>query len=344
MKRLHTLDYLRGAIALGIMSYHYAVWTNGVFTADTFMGRLGIYGVGIFYLLSGLTLHFVYYDKTEISFRALGNFLKKRFLRLLPLLGLVTLISLVLYKKEFEVPDLFLNLSGLFGFVRWDVYFATGAWSIGNEFVFYAFFPFFMIFAKNYRALLILLSVVLFSLYLYYAFYALDSQVELSNQWRIYTNPLNQVFIFMAGFLTGVFLKDREIGNTISLALILIGLVIFIFYPASGNVVSLVTGPARLAFTLSCLLICIGFYKLDYTLPGVLHHPLIFLGDTSFSIYLLHPIVYRLCGDFLIYVKGFYPKFPTQYWQIGAMAVTLLVSYLVYEYFEKFFMKFGRSK
>ena len=67
MNRLYNLDYLRGLVTFGIMIYHYLSWTLGKFTADTFMGRVGIYGVSIFYVLSGLTLYYVYYDKMKPS-------------------------------------------------------------------------------------------------------------------------------------------------------------------------------------------------------------------------------------------------------------------------------------
>ncbi len=52
MKRLYNLDYLRGLAAFGIMVYHYMKYTFGTFTADSFMGKIGIYGVSVFYVLS----------------------------------------------------------------------------------------------------------------------------------------------------------------------------------------------------------------------------------------------------------------------------------------------------
>jgi len=62
INRLNSLDYLRGIAAFGIMIYHYSSWTFGRFHADNFMGRVGVYGVAIFYVLSGLTLFHVYHE------------------------------------------------------------------------------------------------------------------------------------------------------------------------------------------------------------------------------------------------------------------------------------------
>ncbi|HEX6179628.1 MAG TPA: hypothetical protein VFZ47_00205, partial [Chitinophagaceae bacterium] len=53
--RLHSLDYLRGLAAFGIMAYHFMMWTMGEMDSSRKMGRVGIYGVSIFYVLSGLT-------------------------------------------------------------------------------------------------------------------------------------------------------------------------------------------------------------------------------------------------------------------------------------------------
>ncbi|MGZ5244541.1 MAG: acyltransferase family protein, partial [Bacteroidia bacterium] len=67
MKRIHNLDYLRGIAAFGIMAYHYLAWSFGEFSAEDFMGRFGLYGVSIFYCLSGLTLYSVYHEKFTFS-------------------------------------------------------------------------------------------------------------------------------------------------------------------------------------------------------------------------------------------------------------------------------------
>ncbi|MRI62380.1 acyltransferase, partial [Ornithobacterium rhinotracheale] len=182
-KRLYNLDYLRGLCAFGIMLYHYLSWTKGDLSATTFMGRLGIYGVSIFYILSGLTLFYVYYDKMNFCKQDIISFAKKRIFRIFPLLWLVTFCSIVISRKIPDLFNLFLNLSGLFGFVRWTAYFSAGVWSIGNELVFYAFFPFFILFSKRYKWLMIALSVIIFSFFIYFSFFKLTDSQSLGSQW-----------------------------------------------------------------------------------------------------------------------------------------------------------------
>ena len=78
INRLHNLDYLRGLAAFGIMIYHYLSSSIGRFSSESFMGRLGIYGVSIFYVLSGLTLYHVYHEQMKPSIVDTISFFKKR--------------------------------------------------------------------------------------------------------------------------------------------------------------------------------------------------------------------------------------------------------------------------
>jgi peptidoglycan/LPS O-acetylase OafA/YrhL len=288
--RLFNLDYLQGMAALGIMVYHYLSWTLGKFSSDTFLGRFGVYGVSIFYILSGLTLYYVYYDKMKPTTADLLTFFKKRFFRIFPLLWLVTLTAISLSGKMPDLFNLFLNLSGLFGFVKWDTYFSAGVWSIGNELVFYVFFPFFVLFTKRHRLLMILLSLVLLSLYLYFAFHKLPHS-SVSDQWRNYINPLNQVFLFLSGFLLGLFFRDRHFGNSVTISLLIFAIFLFIFYPVSGEQINVKIGLNRVVFTVCCFIFCLSFYKLNVQFPKVIHRPLTQLGEVSYSVYLLHPII-----------------------------------------------------
>jgi peptidoglycan/LPS O-acetylase OafA/YrhL len=344
MNRLYNLDYLRGLAAFGIMLFHYLSWTFGSYSSDSFMGRVGVYGVSIFYVLSGLTLYYVYYNKMSFSRRDVLSFFKKRIFRIFPLLWLVTIAALVIARKVPNALDLFLSLTGLFGFIKWDVSFSVGVWSIGNELVFYAFFPFFILFSKSYKLLMILLSLTFLGLYIYFAFFVLNSGETLTEQWRNYVNPLNQAFLFLGGFLIGLLLSKIKIGNATSILLLLCGLALFVFYPVEGETIHLVTGVNRLVFTLSCFLVCVGFYKLSIALPSTIHKPLTLLGEASYSVYLVHPLVYSVVGIVLMLLKSHQIlSLPDSLKIFISAPCTLIVSYFVYEYFEKYFMKFGRK-
>ncbi len=203
MKRLSSLDYLRGLAAFGVMVFHYSMWTFGLFKAEDFLGRVGLYAVAVFYVLSGITLYHVYYDKIGApSANGLKDFAIKRVFRIFPLLWVLSFLTLVLKPEQFAPLDIFLNFSGLFSLHHWKESITYGGWSIANELAFYIFFPLFVLFLKRSRALFVLLCLSLLAIYLWFAFVRLNGSWALGDirdgkdSWGDYTNPLNQVVFF----------------------------------------------------------------------------------------------------------------------------------------------------
>ena len=212
MKRINTLDYLRGLCALGIMVYHYIMFgmqTNQVtytIDVDNFLERIAIYGVSIFYILSGLTLYLVYREKDFSRINNIKSFFKKRFLRIYPLFIAVTLITFFISFKDISwnaIVKLILNVSGLFSVLSWNSYFITGGWSIGNELSFYLLFPLLMFFIRNNRIYFYTLVGVSFFFYCYFAYFIISPDLSLAENWKHYVNPLNQSFLFVSGIILG---------------------------------------------------------------------------------------------------------------------------------------------
>lgn len=144
MKRLEPLDWLRGLLALSIMIYHLISWKYYPPGADELLGRLGIYGVSMFFVLSGLTTAAVSFNFTQNA-RTAARFFVRRVFKIWPLLWLavvaVTLGGGAFKGEVVNWPLVLLNLTTLFGFVNPGGYINTGVWSIGNEMVSYALTP-----------------------------------------------------------------------------------------------------------------------------------------------------------------------------------------------------------
>jgi exopolysaccharide production protein ExoZ len=340
MKRQHNLDYLRGLAAFGIMAYHFSSWTFGHVGIESFLGRVGLYGVSVFYVLSGLTLFIVYSDRLVLDVKGILSFAKKRIFRIFPLLWLAAILTLLLTDKSASVLKILLNLTGLFGFVDWNGYIALGSWSIGNELTFYAVFPLMIWSMRRSNLALTLLALVLFGFYVYFAFFFIDPAQPIASQWNNYVNPLNQVWLFMGGFLLGKIFGKLQWSNVVPLSLIVIGLIVFSFFPASGDPVNAIIGVPRMMFTLSCFLVCLGFYKLNWKPANFIHKPFSMLGEASYSLYLIHPILYNVILELSqkFYILNVYVRVC-----LTGIA-TMILSYFVYHYFEKFFMKLGRDK
>jgi peptidoglycan/LPS O-acetylase OafA/YrhL len=155
---------------------------------------------------------------------------------------------------------------------------------------------------------------------------------------------LNQVFLFLGGFLLGMFFQNRKIATWVNLVILISGFAIFIFYPAAGDRINLVTGSARIAFTLSCFLICLGFYKTTALFPAFINKPLTLLGEASYSVYLLHPLVFTVLNYIFNLPALQFFNFPIPVRLVICIAITLVFSYFVYEKFEKYFMRLGHQK
>lgn len=192
--------------------------------------------------------------------------------------------------------------------------------------------------------LLFLTGLSLLSLYVYFAFFKLHPDQTITDQWEDYVNPLNQAFLFFSGFLMGLLFREVKVSNAMNLALLAGSLLLFTFYPVSGDRILLVTGFNRLLFTALCLMICFGFYKLQVHLPAILERPLTMLGEASYSVYLLHPIVYAFTGTAFGYAATHFFRFPESVRVFSSFALTLVFSYLTYVYFEKYFMRLGHQQ
>ena len=163
LKRNDSLDYLRGLAATGVMAYHLSLFTFGESDASTFIARIKIYAVSIFYVLSGLTL-FIANSKLTPTKESLIVFYLKRFYRIFPLLWLATLFTYLLKSSPemYTIKHLIVNITIIPGIIRSDAFMANGAWSIGNELFFYLFFPILFFLNKKNQAYFIVALAIIF--------------------------------------------------------------------------------------------------------------------------------------------------------------------------------------
>ncbi|NTW23338.1 MAG: acyltransferase [Lentimicrobium sp.] len=332
--RVQSLDYLRGLMALGIMVYHYFTWTGFKFGAETFPGKIGIYGVSVFYVLSGLTLFIVYNNK--LSFLNIHHYFIKRVFRIFPLLWLSILLSVFLLNHKTDLTTLLLNLTGLFGFVAHDRYIAIASWSIGNELVFYTIFPLILLSGRWTRFAPHLFFLISAGIGVYFAFSVMIFNMPLRFQWSNYLNPLNQVMLFSGGVLIGRLLSGKKLPPYLGIALLAFAGMAFIFYPVKGDQSTLIAGFNRIAFVLLSFAITASFLMIDFKPGKIAGFILSRLGEASYSVYLLHPIVYLM-------LKKHAGINYTNLFLLISFTVTLLLSYLVYTYFETRFISLGQS-
>lgn len=347
--RVDSLDYMRGLMALSVMIYHYASWAHIDVGVEHLLGRLGIYAVSIFFVLSGLSLTIVYNNRVSGLADVVSFFIKRAF-RILPLFWLSIVafvcfraVSCFLSGEAFDISlgRIFLNVTLLFSLFDHAGYLSTGAWSIGNEVVFYFIFP--LVFLLANRMSYVVPIVFAFScvVAVLFCFVLLSEKLLLgADQWATYVNPLNQMFLFFGGVLIGKY--GGKIDQYISVTSIYWGvgagsILIFSFYPAEGDSSAIVTGWTRLVLSMACLLFILSLYKLNPQFKSYPARVLGFFGRGCYSIYLLHPIV----AFPLVYIGGSF-NVPLFISYSIAFILTLIVSWVTFRYLEEPMMGYGK--
>lgn len=341
INRFVGLDILRGLMAISVMEYHY-IGGNALNP----LGRLGIFAVSIFFILSGLSMAIVYSNYIK-DFKTSCVFFVKRILRIWPLYWICTGYAIfhMFYLDIFHgtvselIKLIFLNLTTMFGLIKPEAYLVLGGWSIGNEIFYYLLTPFIIIlFNKNkkYGYIGFFITMLIASLF---SFQYLNSKEILANQWEKYISPLNNLFLYYSGLVMYYSYKDLNIKK-IYVSTILILSVFFLFVIPTGiDQISLVTGSNRLVFSILCMLIVFCFYKMNINKANMFTKLLEVFGLATYGVYLLHPIV----SDIIVYVLKNIIKVELGITHIIISSISsIVISVFSYFYFERKITNYGK--
>lgn len=342
MRRIDELDWLRGLMALAILFYHCGSFVDLGWNVDasTVLGKLGIYGVSIFFILSGLTLAHVYHAALD-SREGITRFFVRRAFRIWPLLAFVVALKAAqawYAGTPYSLPLLAANATGLFGFIWPTAYINVGAWSIGNEMVFYAFTPLLIWAYTRSRVLGNAVVIATTAIGAVFAFALLDPDKPLASQWATYVNPFNNLWLFAAGIAIFYNMRGKSLSSRQSLAILHASVALFVIFPAAGDQISIVTGFTRVVLSVASIGIVIGFYRCAIRPPRIAVERLKKLGEISYGVYLTHPFVIEAAT----LAMGDSPAYPTLFVAI-VCAGTLAISAAVYSYLEKPMNEVGRD-
>ncbi len=323
-------------MALSIMLYH----IGGKNDSATVLGKLGIYGVSIFFILSGLSMA-IAYDRHIDGVRSAAVFLVRRLFRIWPLLWLaITVVAVQGYflGKPYDARTIALNLSTAFGFVEPTAYINQGAWSIGNEMVYYALTPLLIPIFRRWRMLGNLLTLFTFAIAGLFAFRWLNPNQPLGDQWALYVHPINNLFLYCAGVALFYNMDGIRIFERWRIPLLVLPLAALLLYPAAGDQISIATGIDRVVLSLISIAIVVAFYKCPLNLPAGLAVRLEQLGIATYGVYLLHPIV----ADWTRRLLTSYGLFRPALFAVLVIAITIPLALLIYRCFELPFIRLGR--
>ena len=338
--RNEQLDYLRGMLALSIMFYNLRMWEFAQPDSSTLLGRLGVYGVSMFFVLSGLSIAIAYH-RYLVDAGTAGRFFVRRIFRIWPMFWVAVLcVSAMNIASGTPVSAkvVLINLTTLFGFIRPTAYMTTGAWSIGNEMVYYALTPLVLMTYRLSRPAGHLLVAATVAVGLYFAWMLLSPATPLSQQWATYVNPFDNLCLYCLGI--ALFFARNPFRGALGPLLVLAARVaVFLFHPVVGDMINIVTGFNRIVFCVASVGMVFAFYHLHLQLPAWVSRPLVQFGLATYGVYMLHPVIWQGVRMALDASHAGLRGWPVL---VGVSVVTILVASLLYHTLEIFFVRLGK--
>lgn len=293
-----SIQLLRGVAVTAVVLYHLGI------------SSFGFLGVDMFFFISGFVITLSLANSLNSGKFSYRTFLRKRALRLLPALGFTIGITIALASyfqnvlgltitRDMGIAALF-GLSNIQAHLVTNDYFATQAlgngllhtWSLSLEWQFYLFFPAVFIFAMKLRSkflspkfVLGIISIISLALF---ATSFLFQDIPVFGGLFGYYSPVTRAWQFVFGaFLALSYLNrgDSSAGywrNSHAEWAIISFLVALFFFPASI--------PPQLLSFLVILGAGFAIYNSREPLSNEFdwRSPLMFVGDRSYSIYLIH--------------------------------------------------------
>ncbi|ARD39228.1 acyltransferase [Edwardsiella ictaluri] len=188
-----------------------------------------------------------------------------------------------------------------------------------------------------------LMSLAGLGLFFYCAFFYMNSNHTVSQQWGRYINPINQIYFFIFGVVAARLLLPYVGGCKIILsAAILACFIIMAIYPVYGDQIHIVTGMNKIFFTVIIVILSSAFFLLrDLNNVRILHVTLKFLGDISYTIYLLHGVA------LMYFQKTVMPNLNSHAAKgiaiMALIAILMLASWVCHIYIEKPIVALGKK-
>lgn len=343
-KRYGNIDALRGFAAILVMILH---------TYNAFIGiaeikdaahmpenlfsyfDIGRIGITIFFLISGFVIgrSIMGYESHPIK-----TFFTHRFFRLFPLFWFSILLAIGLIKLTSDNPvDISILLANVTMLPAWfNKPFLIGLyWSLETELIFY--FLVFLIFCINRMKKVEYNIVVTLVLFCISAVFVFSPQVSPAKaHWMATPYHLGLMFL---GLTWREFYEHQSAHKIKQLFRLHLGLLLSV--PAFFLFLFLLTHKDlnlsdSIAYILGILVFGVGvkYWRKPHSIA-------LFFGKISYSIYLLHPVVFQFFLHFYVLGK-FNPTKNLFFYLIICILSTIALSYITYRFIEKPFVTLGK--
>lgn len=344
-QKLKTIQALRGIASMAVVLSHYRLYLhqneNYKNLWDSLLGW-GIVGVDVFFVISGFIMAHTTID-SPVNFASSMKFILNRIIRIMPSYYLFLLLSFLLSgaMSIFHYEDKTQDLISAISFI---VYIPSTApyymdinhgiypvrWTLNYEFYFYMVFSVCLIFKYRFSILFIwcLLSVVVIPM-----LYGNTPTLETSGyevQTALYgllSNPLIIEFLIgVAAALLYIRVKSLNIEN--ASFFISLGFLFYIFYAIFTGMQHGINVKIALPIGFFVLFLTLADNKAKIFIPKFL----LWLGDISFSLYLIHlPLGFAFFERVEKAADAFMIGIP---YVLMAISLSLVLAHLSHKYIE----------
>lgn len=360
--RLFGLDCLRAlAISLVLISHcTFLIFPNVVNTPIQFLRLLGSVGVDLFFVLSGYLIGGIILkimNETKFGWRQLLNFWKRRWYRTLPNYFLILVVNIIiLFFTLGELPN-FVPLYFVFlqNFFSAHPDFFTEAWSLSIEEHAYILLPFlffvgvyFNLRANKNHLFLVITIMAIVLLFFYKLEYFVNIKVYSYKDWsltfrKVVVYRLDSIYLgFVLVYLMSAYPKFFHNNKKF---LLLIGLGIFTFLHITMFAMDVLPQTHFWFYTffyLPFVIISLALlfpYFLTLNASNRIKKIILFISTRSYAIYLVNYSLILLTLQLLIDIPQL-PIFIKTLLVIGFLLLSILLSNLIYLYFEKPILKY----
>jgi peptidoglycan/LPS O-acetylase OafA/YrhL len=333
---LELVQMLRGIASMFVVMFHATMNSVQILNLDFCFNffLFGWAGVDVFFVLSGFIITYTTSRHITHTDQFLP-FIRRRFVRIFPVywivIGLFLIVQLLLpsfYKTGY--PFDILTLLSTFLLLPGHVVVNGVSWTMSYELFFYLLFSLAFIISNNKLAFALL---ALYAMLLVVLPFIIDTGGNVNEGIKLVTAPIN--IEFFMGVLVAVMV--HKIPAKISLLLIISGTLLFLLSAIlynNGYAVAPGEFNRVVLFGLPSFLIIMGIVKYEALIKVRIHNVLLWLGEASYSLYLLHlPLL--VAGIRMIKRLDINDPIMKQVLVIELVAIICCSSVLFYKWVEK---------
>jgi exopolysaccharide production protein ExoZ len=286
-----------------------------------YIADFGQVGVHIFFVISGFIMIYTCFKPTAGSFDS-SEFLLRRLLRIYPIylfysVAYIALFGTIQYKSAWNILGGLLLLPGYAGTI------ISQGWTLSYELYFYLCFSLFMLFGLL-RGIVITTLFFLLSIITGVIFHFTGPALYMM------TNSLLLEFLFGV-WVAYLYLSGIKLNAVWADALVILAIIAF----AVGIILGYTRWPSVLVWGVPSALLVAGsvFRESAGRLPNSILK-LSFLGDSSYSLYLIHILIARL---FLRAYATFVPEYSIGYVLLSLFCTVscVVIAIVLYQFVEK---------